>query len=136
MQPPQTDRPSAILRSNVHDNSSGSPREAERRSAQLPSGALADVVVAAQVLAMVVSVLVVVGPRLGGPVPTLRFWTILGPLLVVPLAILLGLALAPGGVLADGVAGWRQRAVLGLGGLSTFVAAVLVLNLPTLLAAR
>jgi hypothetical protein len=131
MQPPQPDRPSAVLPSNVLDNRS--PPEPELGRAKPHSGALADMVVAAQVLAMVVTGLVEIGPRLGGPVPTLRFWSTLGPLLVLPLAILLGLALAPGGILPDRVAGWRPRTVLGLGGLSTFVAALLILNLPVLL---
>jgi hypothetical protein len=126
---------SAILPSNVPEEAN--PPERQRQSVAPGSDAYSDFVVAAGVLALVVTdVVVLVGPRLGSPAPTLTLWKILGPLLMLPLAILFLLLLAPGGVLQGGVVGWRPRLALSLCGLCVFVATLLIQNLPTLLAGR
>jgi hypothetical protein len=88
--------PSAILPSNVPED--GNPPEGQRQSVAPGYDADSDFVVASGVLALVVTdVVVLVGPRPGSPAPTLMFWKILGPLLMLSLAILFLLLLAPGG---------------------------------------
>ena len=91
MQPLELPVPSAVLPSNVLD-SCATDGQFERDEPH--SEAFCDLLVAVCGLALVVTGLVVAGPRLvGGPVPTLRFWTILGPLLMLPVVILIGLLL-------------------------------------------
>jgi hypothetical protein len=134
MQPTESPVPSAVLPSNVIDTFA---TDRQFEGDEPPSEAVADLLVAACGLALVVTGLVVVGPRLvGGPLPTLRFWTILGPLLIVPLMILIGLLLAPGGITHGRRASWQLRVALGIGGLVAFLMTLTLLNLPTLLTGR
>lgn len=135
MQPLRPRMQSAVLPSNVLDNFGASP-ESEFERDELQSEAFADLLVAVCALALLVTGLVVVGPRLGGPPPTLRLWMILGPLLILPLAILVGLLLAPGGITGGRMASWRLRVALGIGGFGAFLVTLLLLNLPTLLIGR
>ncbi len=86
--------PSARLPSNVPED--GNPPERQRQSVAPGYPAYGYFVVASGVPALVVTdVVMLVGPRLGSPAPTLMLWRILGPLLMLPLGILFLLLLAP-----------------------------------------
>jgi hypothetical protein len=124
-----------MLPSNVADVDDS--RVADELDSEPESEAVADLIVAAGLLAVLVTTIVVlIGPRFGGPVPSLKFWLVLGPFLVLPLSMLCGLLLAPGGVIRGRSGGWRLRVGLGLAGVSAFGGVLLVLNLSTLLAGR
>jgi hypothetical protein len=118
-----------LLASNLASAASDEPSEA-----QPEREALADLVLCGGALALVMTGVVVIGSLLGGPAPNARLWLALGPLQVVPLAILFGMLLAPGGVIRDPAVGWPRRLALGLGGLGTYMVAIAALNLPTFFA--
>jgi hypothetical protein len=77
--------------------------------------------------------LTILGHHFGGPVPRLSFWRTFGPLLLVPLMILLGVCLAPGGLLANAPATTSRRVGFALAGLTLFSLVLAVLNGPTIL---
>ncbi len=131
MQPSPAHTSADVLRSNLTDPSVGVGPDLD---GEPESEAYADFAVAAGLLALIVTaIVVVVGPHLGGPAPSLTFWLRLGPLLVVPLSILFALLLTPGGVVRGRSRDWRVRVGLALAGLSVFAAALLLLNLSTFL---
>jgi len=95
--------------------------------------AFADLTIGVATLALITTCLTVIGYQFGGPLPRLDFWRTFGPLLLVPLAILLGVILTPGGVLADEGTNLVRRVRFALVGLGLFSLVVVVLNGPSLL---
>jgi hypothetical protein len=94
---------------------------------------LADVATGVGVLALLATGLTIIGPHFGGPLPGQTFWRIFGPLLLLPLAILLGITLTPGGLLGREPANGRRRAGLAMAGLGLFSLTIALLNGPSLL---
>jgi hypothetical protein len=98
--------------------------------------AVVDLVFAAGVLAIVATLLLAFGARLGGPPPTIDFVSRYALLLLAPIGLLLLMLLAPGGVIRRSRPAWRLRAGLAVAGLGSFAVALVVLNLPLLLIAH
>jgi hypothetical protein len=94
---------------------------------------LADLATGVGALALLATCLTVIGPHFGGPVPGLAFWRTFGPLLLLPLAILLGLTLMPGGLPGGESANTRSRIGFAVAGLGLFVLALACLNGPSIL---
>jgi hypothetical protein len=93
----------------------------------------ANLVLLVGALALLVTGLTVIGFHFGGPIPSLAFWGTFGPMLLLPLAILLGISLAPGGLLRDQPASATRRIHLAIVGLAVFALALGVLNVPSVL---
>lgn len=96
-------------------------------------GTFADLLTEVGALALLATGLTVVGYHFGGPLPRLEFWRTFAPLLLLPLAILLGVLLAPGGLLSGGAATVKGRVGFGLMGLALFSLVLVFLNGPTIL---
>jgi hypothetical protein len=77
--------------------------------------------------------LTVIGYHFGGPLPNLAFWSSFGPLLLLPVSIMLAVSLAPGGLLQDEPAPAMKRVRLAFVGFGVFSLIVSVLNLPSIL---
>jgi hypothetical protein len=95
--------------------------------------AFADLTIGVAVLALLATGLTVIGYHFGGPLPRVGFWRTFGPLLLVPLAILLGVILTPGGLLVDEATTLVRRVGFALAGLGLFTLVVAVLNAPSVL---
>jgi len=118
----------AILPSNVGEVSAPA-----RNDPDSDSETFADLTLVVGALALLATGLTVIGYHFGGPVPNRAFWGAFGPLLLLPAAILLGVSLAPGGLLQNEPAPARKRIGLAFVGLSLFGLLVSVLNVPTIL---
>ena len=95
--------------------------------------AVADIAFVAGVLGLLAGLMAVV--RLSGShFPDALFWRLLPLLLVLPPAVFLSPLLAPGGLLDGGSSGWLRVARLGLSGLASYVAPVIVLSIAAALA--
>ena len=123
--------PETVLPSNVREGEDW--HDSELDAGEPLREAYADVAAAGGMLALLVTALVTIGQRVGGPPPTHRLWISLVPLLLLPMAILLGLLVLPSDAVSGRVAGWQTRLTLGLVGCVVFGATLLLLNLPTLL---
>ena len=102
---------------------------------QQEEGTVADLVTGVGALALLATGLTVVGYHFGGPMPRLEFWRTFAPMLLLPLAILLGVLLAPGG-LQSHEATAKRRVGLGLMGLGLFSLVLAFLNGPTIMLLR
>ena len=125
--------PSTILPSNVSSHNFDDTALDNAASDESGRSALADMVFSAGILALLVKILVSAGVQLGGPLPTDSFLSTLVPLLAVPLAILLVVLLAPGGLIRYPRPGWRFRSGLAVSGIAFFAVSLALLNLPVLL---
>jgi len=126
MLPPASDQPS-ILSNNVATFATP-PDEVPDESAD---EGFADVALGAGVLALLATGLTIVGHQFGGPLPGLGFWRAFAPLLLFPLAILLGVVLAPESrIVRKGPL--RRRVGLVAAGLGIFASVLVVLNGPSL----
>jgi len=97
------------------------------------SDALADIAFVAGVLGLFAGLMAVV--RLSGSrFPDAFFWRLLPLLLVLPPAVFLSPLLAPGGLCEGGSSGWLRAARLGLSGLASYVAPVILLSIAAALA--
>src|SRR5712692_6463745 len=95
--------------------------------------ALADIAFVAGVLGLFAGLMAVV--RLSGSrFPDALFWRVLPLLLVLPPAVFLSPLLAPGGLSEGGSSGWLRAARLGLSGLASYVAPVILLSIVAALA--
>ena len=95
--------------------------------------ALADIAFVAGVLGLFAGLMAVV--RLSGSrFPDALFWRLLPLLLVLPPAVFLSPLLAPGGLCEGGSSGWLRAARLGLSGLASYVAPVILLSIVAALA--
>ena len=97
--------------------------------------ALADMAIGVGALALIATALTVIGYHFGGPVPHLNFWRSFAPLLLLPVTILLGVVLAPGGLLPyrQTTAGRRAIVYFAVTGLFLFFLILAFLNVPTIL---
>lgn len=92
-----------------------------------------DLAIGVGLLALLASGLTVIGYHFGGPAPRLAFWRTFAPLLLLPLAVLLGIALAPGGLLGNEPVTAVRRIVFACTGLGLFVLVLVLLNAPAIL---
>jgi hypothetical protein len=118
----------SILPSNVHQEWDEPRDTGDQRES------FADLIVGGSFLGILVSVFVMGGHYMGGPLPSLRFWLTLAPLQAIPLLILLGLLLVPGGIGSGPTAGWRMRGVLALVCGVSYALTVALLNWPSVVA--
>lgn len=116
-----------ILPSNLCPDSS-----APAETASDPE-AFVNLTVGVAALALLVTALLLIGYHFGGPLPRLGFWRTLAPLLLLPSGILVGVVLAPGGLLRDDATSWRRRVGYALAGIVVFFLLLALLNLPTVL---
>jgi hypothetical protein len=90
-------------------------------------GALADVACVAGLLGLVAGLLAVLRLSAEHFFPDALFWRALPLLVVLPPACFLGTLLAPGGLLDGSDTAWSRAARLGLGGLASYLAPLLLL---------
>jgi hypothetical protein len=93
----------------------------------------ADLAIGVAALALLATSLTIIGHHFGGPVPRLTFWRTFGPLLLLPLMILIGVSLAPGGLLIGQRATLRRRGAVAFAGLGMFLLVLVFLNGPSIL---